>query len=107
MRSRLAWPRIRGRRCGSCVPSASNRGPSCSAAFARLAQRSQHFAVPATLHERMGTQAEGAELEVAAVIAAAKGDAAAIAALVERSWDRAYRLAWRLLRHPEAGEDVA
>ena len=55
----------------------------------------------------MGTQAEGAELEVAAVIAAAKGDAVAIAALVERSWDRAYRLAWRLLRNREAAEDVA
>jgi RNA polymerase sigma-70 factor (ECF subfamily) len=41
------------------------------------------------------------------VVAAASGDAAALAALVERSWDRAYRLAWRLLRNREAAEDAA
>ena len=55
----------------------------------------------------MGTQREVADREVAIVVAAAKGDGVAIAALVERSWDRAYRLAWRLLRNREAAEDVA
>ena len=55
----------------------------------------------------MGTDAEGVDQTIAIVAAAAGGDAAALAALVERSWDWAYRLAWRLLRNREAAEDVA
>jgi RNA polymerase sigma-70 factor (ECF subfamily) len=55
----------------------------------------------------MGTPAEDIDQDVATVIAAARGDAAARAALVEQSWDWAYRLAWRLLRNREAAEDVA
>jgi RNA polymerase sigma-70 factor (ECF subfamily) len=55
----------------------------------------------------MGTQAEGVDPDVTTVTAAARGDAAALAALIERSWDWAYRLAWRLLRNREAAEDVA
>jgi RNA polymerase sigma-70 factor (ECF subfamily) len=55
----------------------------------------------------MGTEAEGVDQATATVAAAARGDAAALAALVERSWDWAYRLAWRLLRNREAAEDVA
>ena len=41
------------------------------------------------------------------VIQAAHGDAAALAALLARSWDWAYRLGWRVLRNREAAEDVA
>ncbi len=55
----------------------------------------------------MSTPAEGVDQDVSTVIAAARGDATALAALVERSWDWAYRLAWRLLRNREAAEDVA
>jgi RNA polymerase sigma-70 factor (ECF subfamily) len=55
----------------------------------------------------MSTPAEGVDQDVTTVTAAAGGDAAALAALVERSWDWAYRLAWRLLRNREAAEDVA
>lgn len=55
----------------------------------------------------MDTPAERVDRDVSTVIAAARGDAAAQAALVEHSWDRAYRLAWRLLRNREAAEDVA
>jgi RNA polymerase sigma-70 factor, ECF subfamily len=55
----------------------------------------------------MGTQAEGVDPDATTVTAAARGDAPALAALVERSWDWAYRLAWRLLRNREAAEDVA
>jgi len=55
----------------------------------------------------MSTPAEVVDQDVATVIAAAGGDAAALAALIERSWDWAYRLAWRLLRNREAAEDVA
>jgi RNA polymerase sigma-70 factor, ECF subfamily len=55
----------------------------------------------------MGTPAEDVDRDVAMVIAAAAGNAAARTALVERSWDWAYRLAWRLLRNREAAEDVA
>ena len=51
--------------------------------------------------------AEGTDQDVSTVIAATRGDAAALAALAERSWDWAYRLAWRLLRNREAAEDVA
>ena len=39
--------------------------------------------------------------------AAAAGDAPALNALLERSWDRAYRVAWRLLRNRDAAQDVA
>jgi len=55
----------------------------------------------------MDTRAEAVDQDVAVVIAAAAGDAAALATLVERSWDWAYRLAWRLLRNEGAAEDVA
>jgi RNA polymerase sigma-70 factor, ECF subfamily len=55
----------------------------------------------------MGTRAEGGDPDVTTVIAAAGGDAAAREAIVERSWDWAYRLAWRLLRNRQAAEDVA
>src|ERR1700731_4728995 len=56
---------------------------------------------------RMDTSAEGLDRDVATVMAAARGDASAVAALVDRSWDWAYRLAWRMLRNREAAEDVA
>ncbi len=56
----------------------------------------------------MGTQADGRDEDVAAIVAAAAaGDASSLDALAERSWDWAYRLAWRLLRNREAAEDVA
>jgi RNA polymerase sigma-70 factor (ECF subfamily) len=55
----------------------------------------------------MDTRAEGSDRGVATVVAAANGDAAALAALLEHSWDRAYRLAWRLLRNRDAAEDAA
>ena len=55
----------------------------------------------------MGTRAEGVDHAVTIVAAATRGDAAALDALVHRSWDWAYRLAWRLLRNREAAEDVA
>lgn len=55
----------------------------------------------------MGTPEEGFAQDVTTVLAAARGEPAAQAALVEQSWDRAYRLAWRLLRNREAAEDAA
>lgn len=46
--------------------------------------------------------------EVAELVrAAAAGNAQALSALLERSWDWAYRLGWRLLRNREAAQDVA
>ncbi len=64
--------------------------------------------VPEALQKRMGTQADGRDEDVAAIVAAAAaGDASALDALAKRSWDWAYRLAWRLLRNREAAEDVA
>jgi RNA polymerase sigma-70 factor, ECF subfamily len=68
---------------------------------------SQHFVAAATLLTRMGTRTDGLDRDGATVVAAAAGDAAALGSLVERSWDGAYRLAWRLLRNREAAEDVA
>jgi RNA polymerase sigma-70 factor (ECF subfamily) len=56
----------------------------------------------------MGTRADGRGGDISAVVeAAAGGDAAALNELAGRSWDWAYRLAWRLLRNREAAEDVA
>jgi RNA polymerase sigma factor (sigma-70 family) len=55
----------------------------------------------------MEKPAEDHDRDVPTVKAAARGDASALAALVARSWDWAYRLAWRMLRNREAAEDVA
>jgi RNA polymerase sigma-70 factor, ECF subfamily len=56
----------------------------------------------------MGTRTDSRDDGVGAIVAAAAaGDGAAVNELAGRSWDWAYRLAWRLLRNREAAEDVA